>query len=42
VALPPPPPSAAPASEIAQAKALLDAGTISQAEYDALKARILG
>lgn len=42
VALPPPPPSAvAPASEIAQAKALLDAGTITQAEFDALKARAL-
>lgn len=44
VAVPPPPPSAsaAPATEIAQAKALLDAGTISQAEFDALKARLLG
>lgn len=42
VALPPPPPTAAPATELVQAKALLDAGTISQAEYDGLKARILG
>ena len=42
VALPPPPPgAAAPASEIAQAKALLDAGTISPAEFYALNARIL-
>lgn len=29
------------AGEIAQAKALLDAGTISQAEFDALKAKAL-
>ncbi|MFT4109929.1 SHOCT domain-containing protein [Propionicimonas sp.] len=29
------------AGEIAQAKALLDAGTISQAEFDTLKARAL-
>lgn len=34
--------AASPADEIAKAKALLDAGTITEAEYDALKARALG
>jgi hypothetical protein len=33
--------SASPSDEIAKAKALLDAGTISQGEYDLLKARAL-
>jgi Phospholipase_D-nuclease N-terminal len=31
-----------PATEIAHAKELLDAGTISQAEFDAIKAKTLG
>lgn len=34
--------SASPAEEIAKAKELLDAGTISQEEFDAIKARALG
>jgi len=33
--------AASPSDEIAKAKALLDAGTISPAEYDQLKARAL-
>ena len=33
--------SASPSEEIAKAKALLDAGTITQAEYDQLKAKAL-
>lgn len=37
-----PAPSATPAADIAQAKALLDAGTINQREYDALKAKAMG
>ncbi|WP_396657619.1 SHOCT domain-containing protein [Microbacterium sp.] len=34
--------SASPAEEIAKAQSLLDAGTITQAEFDQLKARALG
>ena len=34
--------SSTPAQDIAQAKALLDAGTISQGEFDALKSKALG
>ncbi|HEX5728332.1 hypothetical protein [Microbacterium sp.] len=34
--------SRTPAADIAQAKALLDAGTISQGEFDALKSKALG
>jgi hypothetical protein len=34
--------SATPAQDIAQAKALLDAGTITQGEFDALKSKALG
>ena len=34
--------SASPAQDIAQAKALLDAGTISQGEFEALKSKALG
>ncbi len=34
--------SASPADDIAKAKALLDAGSISQGEFDALKSKALG
>lgn len=34
--------SATPAADIAQAKALLDAGTISQGEFEAIKSKALG
>jgi len=34
--------SASPADDIAQAQALLDAGTITQGEFDALKSKALG
>jgi hypothetical protein len=34
--------SASPSEDIAKAKALLDAGTITQGEFDALKSKALG
>ena len=34
--------ASSPSDEIAKAKTLLDAGTISQSEYDAIKAKALG
>lgn len=34
--------SSSPSDDIAQAKALLDAGTITQGEFDALKSKALG
>lgn len=37
-----PAPSRTPAADIAQAKALLDAGTITPGEFDALKAKAMG
>ncbi|AMB59466.1 hypothetical protein AWU67_12025 [Microterricola viridarii] len=37
-----PAPSNTPASDIAQAKALMDAGTITPGEFDALKAKAMG
>lgn len=37
-----PAPSSTPAADIAQAKALMDAGTITPGEFDALKAKAMG